>query len=47
MDIMRLGLSFPAKGVAPAIAPTDAQYIWPVPLSELLVNKAAQQNTGY
>lgn len=47
LDIMRLGLPFPAKGVAPAIAPNDAQYIWPVPLSELLVNKAAQQNTGY
>jgi hypothetical protein len=47
LDIMRLGLTFPAKGVAPAIAPSDAQYIWPIPLSELLVNKAAQQNTGY
>lgn len=47
LDIMRLGLPFPAKGVAPAIASNDAQYIWPVPLSELLVNKSAQQNTGY
>ncbi len=46
-DILRLGLTIPAKGTAPAIAPTSPQYIWPIPQSELNVNKAVVQNTGY
>lgn len=51
LDIMRLGLTFPAKSggglSAPAVAPNSPQYIWPIPLSELLVNKAVVQNQGY
>lgn len=46
-DLMRLGLSFPAKGTAPSVAPGDNQYIWPIPQSEILVNKAIEQNPGY
>ena len=46
-DLVRLGLTIPAKGAAPSVAPTAAQYIWPIPVSELLANKAMVQNTGY
>jgi hypothetical protein len=46
-DLMRLQLPFPAKGTAPAINPTETQYIWPIPQSELLVNTTVQQNPGY
>ena len=45
--LMRLGLPFPAKGTAPSIAPTVNQYIWPIPQSEILVNKGIVQNPGY
>lgn len=46
-DLLRLQLSIPAKGTAPSIAPTSPQYIWPIPQSELIVNKAVVQNPGY
>ncbi len=46
-DLIRLGLPIPAKGSAPAILPTAAQYIWPIPVSELLSNTAIVQNPGY
>jgi hypothetical protein len=46
-DLMRLGLPLPAKGTAPAVAATDNQYIWPIPQSEILVNKSITQNPGY
>jgi hypothetical protein len=46
-DLSRLLLPFPAKGAATSVAPTDNQYIWPIPQSELLVNKTISQNTGY
>jgi len=46
-DLVRLGLPIPAKGAAPAVQPTAAQYIWPIPVTELLANPAAVQNTGY
>ena len=46
-DILRLNQTIPAKGTAPSIAPSSPQYIWPIPQSELNVNKAAEQNTGY
>ena len=46
-DLLRLGLPIPAKGTAPTIQPTDVQYIWPLPVSELLANKSAVQNPGY
>lgn len=46
-DLVRLGATIPAKGAAPEVAPGAAQYIWPVPVSELLANKAVVQNPGY
>lgn len=46
-DLMRLGQPLPAKGTAPSIAVADNQYIWPIPQSELLVNKGITQNNGY
>jgi hypothetical protein len=46
-DLMRLMQNLPSKGTVPGVTPNDTQYIWPIPQNELLVNKAAQQNTGY
>jgi hypothetical protein len=46
-DIMRLGQNFPAKGSAPSVAFGTTQYLWPIPLNELLYNKLAVQNPGH
>lgn len=46
-DIARIGGSFPAKGTVGAVAPSADQYVWPISIAELLVNKQAQQNPGY
>lgn len=46
-DIARTNASFPAKGTVGAVAPSADQYIWPISIAELLVNKACQQNPGY
>ncbi|MDQ3550745.1 MAG: RagB/SusD family nutrient uptake outer membrane protein, partial [Bacteroidota bacterium] len=46
-DLMRLGMGFPAKGTAQAVAPSDNQYIWPIPQTEILVNRIIVQNPGY
>jgi hypothetical protein len=46
-DILRLNQTIPAKGTAPSITSSSPQYIWPIPQSELNVNKAVVQNTGY
>jgi hypothetical protein len=46
-DIMRRGQTFPAKGVVGSLAPSAAQYIWPISIAELLVNKTCVQNPGY
>jgi len=46
-DLLRLSLSIPAKGTAPSITSSSPQYIWPIPQSELNVNKAVVQNAGY
>ncbi|SDH41897.1 SusD family protein [Flavobacterium omnivorum] len=46
-DIMRLKQNFPAKGLAPSVSTTDTQYLWPIPLNELLYNKLAVQNPGH
>ncbi|REA62829.1 RagB/SusD family nutrient uptake outer membrane protein [Dyadobacter luteus] len=44
-DLFRTGQPLPAKvgnaGTAPAIAPTAANYVWPVPSNELAYNKLA------
>ncbi|WKL43065.1 RagB/SusD family nutrient uptake outer membrane protein [Flavobacterium sp. ZE23DGlu08] len=47
LDVMRLGQDFAAKGTASAVTSTDNQYIWPIPLSELLYNKLCVQNGTY
>ncbi len=46
-DLLRLSLGIPAKGTAPSITSLSPQYIWPIPQSELNVNKAVVQNAGY
>lgn len=43
-DIMRLGLTFPAKGTASAITPAQPQYVWPISADELLYNSLAVDN---
>ncbi|HQS25350.1 MAG TPA: RagB/SusD family nutrient uptake outer membrane protein [Sediminibacterium sp.] len=46
-DRLRLGQSLLGKGIAPTISTNDIQYIWPIPLSELLINSNCVQNPGY
>jgi len=46
-DVLRLGLTFAAKDIAPAVTPTQAQYIWPIPLIERQRNPLMTQNPGY
>jgi hypothetical protein len=46
-DILRLQQTIPSKGTAPSIGPNSPQYIWPIPQSELNVNKGIEQNQGY
>jgi hypothetical protein len=46
-DITRTNSTFPGKGTISSIAPTTDQYIWPISIAELLVNKSCQQNPGY
>jgi hypothetical protein len=46
-DLLRLGMALPGKAAIAAVPTTHTQYIWPIPLSELLVNKAIVQNQGY
>lgn len=45
MEITRLGIPFPAKSsTVPVIAPTVAQYIWPISSDELIYNKLCVDN---
>ncbi|WP_448519365.1 RagB/SusD family nutrient uptake outer membrane protein [Rhodoflexus sp.] len=45
LDLHRLLLPLPAKtGVPGSVAPTDANYIWPIPDAELAANKLMTQN---
>ena len=46
-DLLRLMSPIPSKGTVATLAPIDAQYIWPIPLSELVVNTIIEQNAGY
>lgn len=46
-DRLRLGQTLLGKGSVPTITPTDIQYIWPIPLNELLINTDCIQNPGY
>jgi hypothetical protein len=47
IDVMRLGQTFLAKDIAPAVAPGGTQYIWPIPLRERQTNTVIEQNPGY
>lgn len=44
LDILRLQQSFPAKGVAPEVKPTDGNYIWPIPITEIANNSLMTRN---
>jgi starch-binding outer membrane protein, SusD/RagB family len=44
MDIMRLNGTFPGKGSVPALAPTSAVYVWPIPANELSTNALMTRN---
>lgn len=46
-DVGRTGGTYAAKGTISTVAPGTTQYIWPIPLSELLVNRTCRQNAGY
>lgn len=46
-DRLRLGLPLIGKGIVPNVATSDIQYIWPIPLTELLINSECTQNPGY
>lgn len=43
-DIMRLLAPIPAKATISAVQPTDGNYIWPIPSTERITNKAIVQN---
>ena len=48
LDLLRLGDPLPAKpNVLSGVGVSEAQYIWAIPTSELLVNRAAVQNPLY
>ncbi len=38
LDLLRLGLPFPAKGAAPEVAPSAQNYVWPMSANEILYN---------
>lgn len=44
LDIMRQGISFPAKASAGTVAPTSPTYVWPIPATELLLNPLMTPN---
>lgn len=46
-DVMRLGQNFGAKSTVSSVSPSETQYIWPIPLKEILYNKLCTQNAGY
>ena len=39
MDLLRNMLTIPTKGGVSAVAPTSPTYIWPIPTTELVINK--------
>ncbi|MEO6904556.1 MAG: RagB/SusD family nutrient uptake outer membrane protein [Bacteroidia bacterium] len=44
IDLLRLGMTIPAKGSVNAVQPSQSEYIWPIPNSEMLTNKLMVQN---
>jgi hypothetical protein len=43
-DLLRLGLTIPAKGTVQAIPSSDSRYIWPISANELLYNHLCVDN---
>jgi hypothetical protein len=44
IDLLRLGSTIPGKGTVNPIQPSQREYIWPIPNSEMLTNKLMVQN---
>jgi HAMP domain-containing protein len=44
IDLMRLNATIPAKGTVSAIPPTAANYVWPIPSTELSTNNLMTRN---
>ena len=44
IDLMRLNVTIPGKGSVPAIEPSNVQYVWPIPSTELATNKLMTRN---
>lgn len=44
IDIMRLGMTFPAKAAVTAVPPAANSYIWPIPSGELAANALVEPN---
>jgi hypothetical protein len=44
IDILRQGSTIPGKGTVNAVSPSQREYIWPIPNSEMLTNKLMIQN---
>lgn len=44
IDLLRLNQPIPAKGSVNAVQPSQTEYIWPIPNSEMLANKLMTQN---
>jgi starch-binding outer membrane protein, SusD/RagB family len=44
IDLLRLGLTIPAKSTVPAIPSGDSHYIWPISANELLYNHLCVDN---
>jgi hypothetical protein len=45
IDLMRLNLPIPAKGTATGVQPSDPNYVWPIPSTELSVNRVMERNS--
>jgi HAMP domain-containing protein len=44
IDLMRLNATIPAKGTVSAIPSTAANYVWPIPSTELSTNNLMSRN---
>ena len=44
IDLMRLLQTIPSKGAAPSKSPSEPQYIWPISIDELSLNKLMKDN---
>lgn len=44
-DIMRLQQAFPSKGAVAQLAPTQENWVWPIPVTERLSNRGIVQNS--